>query len=392
MNGLLIGLLGALVATNQALAPSNVIQQSTGVSISISNSNDSAEKELDQLMAGDDAAQAEVSKWIRDNNAFAAQGAGESREELNRRIMARLNGIRASYEDFLRRYPNSASGHLAYGSFLNDIGEEEAAMRQNEKASQLDPKDPAAWNNLANYYVENGLLTNAFMDYAKAIELNPVEPVYYENFATVVYLYRKDAMAFHHINELQVFDKSLALYRKAVQLDPDNFPLATDYAQSYYGIRPLRTNDALVAWTNALQIAHNDVEREGVYIHLARTKMLAGHYAEARAQLAAVTNSMYADLKHGLERGIAQRENKATNPATADISTNVPNSSTNNFIAPTNAAPVATNTIIVQTNPPPVLATGVPVLTNPPSFSPKIVNVLTNVPPTPPKASNLSRP
>jgi phosphoribosyl-AMP cyclohydrolase len=68
-----------------------------------------------------------------------------------------------------------------------------------------------------------------------------------------------------------------------MQLDPDNFPLATDYAEGYYGIRPLRTNDALVAWTNTLHIAHDDIEREGVYIHLARIKMLAGRYAEARA-------------------------------------------------------------------------------------------------------------
>ncbi|MGA2801903.1 MAG: tetratricopeptide repeat protein [Verrucomicrobiota bacterium] len=333
MNGFLIGLLGALVATNQSLAVSNVIQQTSGVSVSIPNPNDPAEKELDQLMAGDDAAQAEVSKWIRDNNAFAAQGAGESRKELNRRIMARLNIVRKSYEDFLRRYPNFADGYLAYGSFLNDIGEEEAAMRQNQKAVELDPKDPAAWNNLANYYTEYGPITNAFAYLAKAIELNPTESVYYENFATVVYLYRKDAREFYHINEQQVFDKSLALYRKAMQLDPDNFPLATDYAQSYYGIRPLRTNDALVAWTNALQIAHNDVEREGVYIHLSRTKMLAGRYAEARAQLAAVTNTAYANLKHGLEAGIALRENKATNAMAANVSTNV--------TAPTNSPPKA---------------------------------------------------
>jgi Flp pilus assembly protein TadD len=333
VNGLLIGLLAALVATNQPRAVSNVVQQTTGVPVSIPNPNDPAEKELDQLMDKDDAAQAEVSKWIQDNNAFAAQGAGESREELNRRIMARLNVIRKSYEDFLRRYPDFADGYLAYGSFLNDIGEEETAMRQNEKASRLDPKNPAAWNNLANYYCENGLLTNAFTDYAKAIELNPAEPVYYQNLATVVYLYRKDAEAFYGISEEQVFDKSLVLYRKAVQLDPENFKLATDYAQSYYGIRPLRTNDALVAWTNALQIAHNDVEREGVYIHLARIKMAAGRFAEARAQLAAVTNSMYADLKHLLERGLAQRENKATNASAVNISTDA--------TAPTHSPPKA---------------------------------------------------
>jgi tetratricopeptide (TPR) repeat protein len=313
MNELLIGLLGAVLATNQPQAVSNLIQQSAGISVIIPNPNDPAEKELDRLMAEDDTAMAEVDKWIRDNNAFAAQGGGESKEDLNARILARLDVVRKHYEDFLRRYPDFAPGHLAYASFLNNIGEEEAAMREDQKALQLDPKNPAVWNNLGNYYGENGPITNAFAYFAKAIELDPTEPVYYQNLAIMVYLYRTDAKAFYHINEQQVFDKSLTFYRKAMQLDPGNFPLATDYAESYYGIRPLRTNDALVAWTNTLQIAHDDVEREGVYIHLARIKMLAGRYAEARAQLDAVTNATYDSLKQTLERSITWRENGATN-------------------------------------------------------------------------------
>ena len=392
MNELLIGLVGALVATNQPLAVSNLIQQNAGVSFSIPNPNDPAEKELHQLMIEDDAALAEVDKWIRDNDTFAAQGAGESKEELNQRIRARLDAVRNKYKDFLQRYPNFARGHLAYGTFLNDINEEELAGSEFKIAAQLDPKNPAAWNNLALYYGEHGPMTNAFAYFGKAIELDPNESIYYQNLALVVYLYRKDAMAFYQINEPQVFDRALALYQKAVRLDPDNFPLATDYAESYYGIRPLRTNDALTAWTNALQTAHNEAEREGVYIHLARVKIAAGRFEEARAHLAAVTNSIYAGLKDRGERNLAERENAATNPAAAGISTNVPNSSTNNFIAPTNAATVATNAIMVQTNPPLMRTTGVPVLINPPVFSPKIVSVLTNVPPTPPKASNLSRP
>ncbi|MFZ0827936.1 MAG: hypothetical protein WAO02_10985 [Verrucomicrobiia bacterium] len=324
MNELLVGLVGALIATNQPLAVSNLIQQKAGVSVAMANPDAPEEKALAQLMAGDDAALAEVDKWIRDNNAFAAQGAGESKEALNQRIRARLDSIRQGYEDFLRRYPDFARGHLAYGSFLNDIGEEDAAGAQNAIAARLDPKNPAAWNQLANYYGEHGPITNAFVDYAKAIELDPAEPVYFQNLATTVYLYRKDAREFFGLNEQQVFDKSLALYRQAMQLDPQNFPLATDYAQSYYGIRPLRTNDALTAWTNTLQIAHDENEREGVYLHLARIKISIGRFAEAREHLDAVTNAALADLKHRLEHSLADHEIAATNPGAAGAATNLP--------------------------------------------------------------------
>jgi Flp pilus assembly protein TadD len=324
VNNLLIGLIGALMATNQPLAVSNLIQQKAGVSVTMVNPNDPAEQELQKLMAEDEAALAEVDQWIRDNNTFATQGANVPKEALNRRILARFEPVRKDYADFLRRYPDFARGHLAYGSFLNEIGDEEAAGSQYSKAAQLDPKDPAAWNNLANYCCEHGPLTNAFVDYAKAIELNPIEPVYYRNLAATVYLFRKDAMAFYGINEQQVFDKALALYRKAIQFAPDDFPLAADYAQSYYGIRPLRTNDALVAWTNALIIAHDNNERQGVYLHLARIKMAAGRFAEARAHLNDVTNTAFTALKDRLKRNLVERESAATNPSAATVPTNAP--------------------------------------------------------------------
>ena len=288
------------------------------------DTNDAAGRELDDLMARDDAEMAEVDGWIRENNAFAAQGAGESKEALNRRIRARLDTIRKGYEDYLQRHPDSARGHLAYGSFLHDIGDEEAGGAQCGIATRLDPKNPAAWNQLANYCGEYGPITNAFVDYARAIELDPTEPVYYQNLATMVYLYRKDAREFYGIDEQQVFDKSLALYRHAMELDPQNFPLATDYAQSYYGIRPLRTNDALLAWTNTLKIAHDDTEREGVYLHLARIKIAVGRFAEARAHLDDVTNAALADLKQRLERSLVEHQSAATNAAAVGIATNLP--------------------------------------------------------------------
>ena len=283
-----------VVATNPpSVAVSNEIQQTTGISVTVPDTNDPAEQELQKLMADDDAAQTEVDKWIRDDDNFYKAGAGEPKDELNKRILERFATIRKGYEDFLRRHPGSAHGYLAYGSFLNDLGDEEGSVAQYEKARQLDPKNPAAWNNLANYYGEHGPLTNAFMDYAKAIELNPNEPVYYQNLATTVYLYRKDAREFFNINEQQVFDKALALYQQAMKL-----------ARMISPSRPI-TRRAIMAsarcapttrsWPGRTrwQIARNEVEREGVYIHLARIKISIGEYDEARAQLDAVTNAVW---------------------------------------------------------------------------------------------------
>jgi predicted negative regulator of RcsB-dependent stress response len=94
-----------------------------------------------------------------------------------------------------------------------------------------------------------------------------------------------------------------------MRLDPDNFPLASDVAQTYYGLQPLKTDEALNAWTNALRIAHDEVEREGVYVHFARLKLMAGRLDEARAHLDSITNQMYAQLRSRILRNLNEKEN-----------------------------------------------------------------------------------
>lgn len=295
------------MATNQPAAISNLVFKQTGASVEIPNLDDPTEKEFQKVMEEDDAAQQEVDKWIRDNQEFAKQGAGIPDAELNQRILARFASVRKVYDGFIQRHPNHARARIAFASFLNDIYDEEGSFKQLDKARELDPKNPAVWNNIANFYGHNGELKKAFEYYTKAIELNPDEPVYYENFGTTVFLFRVDAKEFYGINEQQVFDKALDLYSHAVKLNPGSFTLATFVAQTYYGIKPLRTNDALQAWTNALSLAHNEVEREGAHIHLARTKMMAGRFEEATAHLNLVTNENFADLRKRIARAIERK-------------------------------------------------------------------------------------
>jgi tetratricopeptide (TPR) repeat protein len=213
------------------------------------------------------------------------------------------------------RNPKHFKGHMAYGSFLGDIGREDDGAQEYLKAREIDPKDPAPWNNLANYYGHVSPVTNAFACYEKAIELNPKEPIYFQNFATTVYLFRRDATNFYRISEQQVFDKAMGLYRKALALDPEDFSLASDLAQTYYGIQPPRAKDAFQAWNDAMKIARDDMEREGVRIHLARWHRTVGDVEAAKRELSLVTNQMYVAVKGSILKSLEKRKSTETNAA-----------------------------------------------------------------------------
>ena len=321
VTNLLIGLVAAALSTNPPAAVSNLITQKTGLAVKVNkpaiDENDPVEKEFQKLLELDDAAQDEVDKWIKDAKAFEAQGAPVPQATLNARIDQRFAEVRKAYDHFLLQHPKHARARLAYGSFLYEIQEEEDGVAQWEKARELDASNPAAWNNLANHYGHRGPVKKAFQYYAKAIELNPTEPVYLQNLATTVYLFRHDAKEYYDINEEQVFNKALALYRQALKLDPKNFPLATDFAQSYYGIKPLRAEEALEAWEYALKVANDDIEREGVFLHMARVELNCGRFEQARRHLSIVTNAMYNTLKARLTRNLTEKETKGKEGSTS---------------------------------------------------------------------------
>jgi tetratricopeptide (TPR) repeat protein len=317
----MIGLLGVLVASNQPAPATNVVTQTTNLTVVVPDPNDPVEKEFHKLMEDDDAAQAEVDKWIQVDHSFAAAGGAPS-ADLRRRIQERFQPICKAYEDFIKLHPKHARARVAYGSLLGDLHDEEAEQQQLEAALALDANDPAIYNNLANIYGHHGPVKTAFEYYAKAIQLNPREPVYYQNFGTTVYLFRQDAKEYYGITEDQVFTKAFELYSNAMRLAPNDFPLATDVAETYYGIHPMRTEAALKAWTNALAIAHDEIEREGVYIHFARIKLMAKRFDEARTHIDAVTNEMYADLKKRILRNIDEQSAQA-NGTNAPAATNI---------------------------------------------------------------------
>ena len=297
-----------LLASSGALAATNTVSPPQAPAPSSSESKESVDAEFHKLMEADDAAQADVDRWVRDSQEFASKGAGTPAAALKARILERFEPVKKGYEDFLQRHPDHVQARMAYASFLGDIKDEDTAREQLEKALVLDTNNPALYNNLANIYGHLGPVKKAFDYYERALKLNPLEPVYYHNFGSTVYLFRTDAKEYFGLDDQQIFAKAFGLYSNAMRLDPMNFPLASDVAQAYYGMKPVPVDTALAAWTNALHIAHDEIEREGVFVHFARLKTLAGRVDEAQAHLDAITNAMYAELKQRMERSLRNHD------------------------------------------------------------------------------------
>jgi ABC-type Na+ efflux pump permease subunit len=97
---LLSTFLSALVATNSAGAISNVVETATGISVNVAQVSDPVERDYLKLLEMDDAAQAEVDRWIKENNEFKSQGAGVESITVNTRIEKRFAPVKKAYEEY----------------------------------------------------------------------------------------------------------------------------------------------------------------------------------------------------------------------------------------------------------------------------------------------------
>lgn len=225
--------------------------------------------------------------------------------------------MRKGYEDLIQQHTNRVI-FASYASYLGETGEEHIAIEQLELARVIETNNPAIWNNLANLYGHNGDVKKSFAYYAKAIELEPTEPVYYHNFGTTSGFERCERALLHQraASVRQAPSRFTAMRSGFIQKD---FKLAADVAQTFYGIQPPRTDDALRAWTNAFQLAGDDVEREG-FTSILRVKWKAGRFDEARGHLNSVTNAENQDVKRRVLKSLeAEVEKRASTNAAVEV-------------------------------------------------------------------------
>lgn len=216
------------------------------------------------------------------------------------------------YRHFLSDHPRHTRAMVAYGSLLYDQGREEEAVDWWKKAIAIDPREAYAYNSIAGHYGHDGHAADALKLYDKAIELEPTEAIFRFNWATTCVMFRNESHAVYGWTKEEIFQRSLEQFRKARDLAPQNFELASTYAETFYMMPKPDWQEAYAAWKYCLNQPFNDSQRQLVYTHLARVSMRLGRYDEAKEWTSKLTNPGPGSLRPLLERRIAEGSKAAS--------------------------------------------------------------------------------
>ena len=273
----------------------------TVVAEAATNGEDKVELRYQRLLKLDDAALSETQNLINKSNA--QQGSdlkANSEEEMRQMIQAKVDSVKKEYRGFLKDNPHHVKAMIAYGSFLCDIQEEEEGVKWWIKAQDLDPKNAAVRNNLANHYSHEGDPKRALEEYEAAIALQPSEPTFYFNMGNAMYLFRKETSEMKKWTEDEVFEHSLEAFRKARDLEPNNYDYAYAFAETFYGVKSPHWERALDAWDFCLKLNITPLQRDQIYTHLARINIRLGKIKKARNYLEQVKSEQWQDLRQRL--------------------------------------------------------------------------------------------
>lgn len=241
---------------------------------------------------------AEDTLFREEARALLAGSGPSDRSEVVKRIRSRLDSLLGQYDAFLKEHPEHVQGLLAHGELLFENGDKAGGLARWEQAAARSPENGPLWSRLGRECLRLGEIKKAFECYERAVALEPKELGNYRDLSTAMFVYRRDAMEHYQIDEPAVFDRSLKLMRRAMELQPKNVDLAVELAMCYYSVKPARNQEAVIAWAYVRNLVKSDFERQAADLHMARFLIRDGHYHEAESLLAGVTHP-----EHALHKG-----------------------------------------------------------------------------------------
>ena len=269
--------------------------------------------ELSKILLADNQAITEITGWIYQNLERIRSNKTE-RDALALRIHDRLNTVRQQYLKFLKEHPENTKARIAYASFLTHLDNRQGAVNEWKQALVDEPNNAAALNNLATHLGSIAIQSNnneglneAFRAMEKTLIIDPKQPLYHHNYATLLCSFPIKASKHYKISSEKIILKAIQEYNLAIQLDPNNFEFAADRAEAFLDLKPFRYEESLIAWRAAQKVATNQDERDWAHLQTAIAHYKASRWSKVSIDINKMSGEHHKPLLNQLRKATAAK-------------------------------------------------------------------------------------
>ena len=237
-----------------------------------------------------------------------AEAAKENPHFDEENFKLQMQQVCQGYDTLLRENPDYAPGYAAYGYLLGKIGMRKASIAMLLKSNDLDADQPMVKNQIGNFIAEEGRPLEALPYFIAAIQLDPKQPLYHYQLATLLHEARDDFLKSGEWTAAGLEHSEHEGFRQAAELAPDRIEFTYRYAESFYDLTIPDWDGALKAWGKLEEKAQSDIERQTMRLQAANVLIKQGKPDHARLLLATITEPKLQEQKQKL---VAQLPAKA---------------------------------------------------------------------------------
>jgi len=166
---------------------------------------------------------------------FVVDGEKDLAADKEKQARARFDLVLAAYEEFLRWYPKNVQALNYLGELLYDRYAAIArAVSLWQYAIALDDTYAPPFNNLAIHYSHTGLHSKSLEMFGRLLELEPDNPDYLFNVVQFYLGFFPELERRFDVSKHDVYKEAMKLSRRAAKLAPDDFQIQQDYAQNFF--------------------------------------------------------------------------------------------------------------------------------------------------------------
>ena len=198
----------------------------------------------------------------------------------------RIEELKDIYETALILYPENARLHNFLGELEYDYrNQTAAALKEWNKALQLDPKYSTVFNNMSLHYFHIGDYDKGLKLLDEAIRLDKKHPDYMYNMIQMYLIHWKHIGEIRSWSNKKVFREAMKMSKKLIEMQPNDFHIRQDYANNFYSSESMEVEvkwkDAAEAWSKARELAKSPEEIFYTWLNEARTWIKDKNTSEA---------------------------------------------------------------------------------------------------------------